>query len=308
MKTQVSPGTKTESHLDMHTLHASTENLKAHVHYLTSLKPARNAASPQSLKKAADYAMKYLQDLGLKPELQPFRASGETYYNISVLYGNSNEPRVVIGAHYDVAGNQPGADDNASGVAGVLELARLLMRVHQKIPHPIELVLYSLEEPPHFGGTTMGSYIHAHELKKSKVPVLFMASLEMIGYFKDEKNSQTYPLPFMEKIYPNQGNFIAAAGRLEEKKLLAKLKQQFKLASKLPIETLSAPRGILGVDLSDHINYWEHGMKAIIVTDTAFMRNPHYHRESDQASTLDYTRMAEVINGLLAFISQEKHE
>jgi Zn-dependent M28 family amino/carboxypeptidase len=203
---------------------------------------------------------------------------------------------VVIGAHYDVFGDLPGADDNASGVAGLLELARLLEGMN--LPTAVELVAYSSEEPPFFGGPQMGSAVHVAALKSAAVSVRAMISLEMIGCFTERQPHQGI---ILTTIYPRHGRFIALAGRWDDRDLVADAKKCFRGAS--PIETVSysGPTG-LGADLSDQRNYWAAGIPAFMVTDTAFMRNPNYHTATDTADTLDYERMADVVDGVLSTV------
>jgi Zn-dependent M28 family amino/carboxypeptidase len=228
--------------------------------------------------------------------------------------GTSHAPLLVIGAHYDShgdasAGGQlprgysadthtPGADDNASGVAGLIELARLLGRTPQK--RPIELVAYALEEPPHFRTEHMGSVWHAQSLTDTHRDVELMISLEMIGTFNDASDSQSYPLPGMQHLYSDRGDFIAVVGMMGDFTMSRRVKALMLGASDLPVYSINAPRLIPGIDFSDHRSYWGQGMPAVMVTDTAFMRNKHYHQASDTYEKLDYTRMAKVVQGVYA--------
>jgi Zn-dependent M28 family amino/carboxypeptidase len=206
----------------------------------------------------------------------------------------------VVGAHYDTAGMQPGADDNASGVAGLIELASLLREA--SLPLCVELVAFTLEEEPHLLSAPMGSAVHAASLRQQNIPVQVMFSLEMIGYFTDAPHSQRFPLPFLAAVYPSQGNFIAIVGNLSQGLVIRQIKQMMRSASSLPVHSLNAPRFVPGVDFSDHRNYWQAGYHAVMVTDTAFYRNPHYHTKQDTADTLDYGRMAMVVQGVYAAV------
>ena len=199
---------------------------------------------------------------------------------------------------YDPQTHTPGADDNASGVAGLLELARLL--AISPPPVAVELVAYTLEEPPHFRTDAMGSVWHARSLRRSGTKLRVMISLEMIGYFSDEPGSQRYPLPGLDLIYPRRGNFIAIIGRIDDAAMTRRLKAAMLGAADLPVHSMNAFALIPGVDFSDHRSYWAEGYPALMVTDTAFYRNPHYHRGTDTADRLDYVRMTKVVQGVYA--------
>jgi Zn-dependent M28 family amino/carboxypeptidase len=150
----------------------------------------------------------------------------------------------------------------------------------------------------------MGSYVYAQSLKKNKEEIEGMICLEMIGYFTSEPKSQYYPLPFFSFFYPDRGNFIALVSNLSSKSLLEKVKGAFKKGTDLPVESLATLSVVLGVSLSDHRSFWEHGYKALMVTDTAFLRNVNYHTMLDRPETLDYESMAEVVIGLMAALEE----
>ncbi|MCB9640497.1 MAG: M28 family peptidase [Myxococcales bacterium] len=278
----------------------SADTLKKHVQALTQTKLPRNASNTMILDQVASYIREQWKQMGLKPEDQPFRVDGATYRNIKVRLGPKKGDLVVVGAHYDVCGEQDGADDNASGVAGLLELSRLLVKHKPALRYPVELVAYTLEEPPHFRSKDMGSAVHAHSLAQAGVKVRAMLALEMIGYFSDKVGSQRFPTSFLRMLYPNKGNFIAVVSRLHKpdrlltKEVLALMKQ----SSALPAYRLNAPSSLPGVDFSDHLNYWRFQYPALMITDTAFFRNPHYHKPTDTIGTLDFARMAQVVQGV----------
>ncbi len=292
------------------------KNLKSHVQYLTNLRPSRTSTSVAALDKSAEYIFNFFLGLGLKPEYQIYDVNSgneiKKYRNVKVLFGDTKKPRVVIGAHYDVCRREiadpaalvPGADDNASGVAGLMELARLLKEEKSIIEdYSVEFVAYSLEEPPYFRTPQMGSFVHASSLNQKKISVKLMISLEMIGYFSNERGSQNYPLDFpMKKIYGDQANFIAVIGEPKDFFILKKVQSLFQAATALPVFKLSAPTKIQGIDWSDHSNYWKFGYPAIMLTDTSFLRNKNYHQVSDTADTLDYEKMAEVVRGMQSVI------
>ena len=208
---------------------------------------------------------------------------------------------IVVSAHYDHLGvikNEVfnGADDNASGVVGLLELARLLKG--QKLNKRIDLVAFTLEEPPYFRTEHMGSYVHAKSLKNNKVDVLGMISVEMIGYFSDKENSQNYPVAAMSKMYGNKGDYITLVSTNEKGKFVEEFSQHFKQSKAVKTEEFNAPRSLPGIDFSDHLNYWNFGYSAMMITDTSFYRNKNYHKKTDTMETLDIRRMAKVIDGI----------
>jgi hypothetical protein len=277
---------------------ADAAELRRHVVQLSEILPPRNS-NPRNLNVSADYVFRHFALYG-QPEYQEFIARKKTYRNVSLRLGHGDGPLLIVGAHYDTKGGRPGADDNASGVAGLLELARLLSAT--KLDTPVELVAYTLEESSINGISHFGSYQHAKRLRTIGRDVSCMISLEMIGYFTDDKGSQHFPIPGMATLYPDTGNFISVVGRLEEIEVVREFKGLFRSASDLPVYSLNSPPLIPGMKLSDHSSYWDFGYKAIMVTDTAYLRNPNYHKDTDTAKTLDYEKMAKVVSGVYAFI------
>lgn len=272
--------------------------LEAHVRALAVDFIPRDDEHPENLDQAAAYIRREMEQAGGRAEDQPFEARGKTYRNVIAKFGPDARERIVVGAHYDAAGPYPGADDNASGVAGLIELAFLLGK-GGPLPVQVELVAYTLEEPPYFASLAMGSATHAASLKKQGVKVRAMIALEMIGYFTDEPDSQELPAPFLKLFYPSTGNFIAVVGKLSQGRLVRKIKNAMKrAAAPLPVESINAPESLPGVDFSDHRNYWAVGYPAVMITDTAFFRNPNYHMPSDKPETLDYRNMARVVEGV----------
>jgi len=227
---------------------------------------------------------------------QFWTADGRTYRNVIAHYGPESDELVVVGAHYDTCGPLPGADDDASGVAGLIELGRLLAA--QPPPLAVELVAYSLEEPPYFGTPEMGSVHHADLVARSGKRVRAMLSLEMIGYFSDEPGSQSYPSGLVGAVYPDRGSYVAVVGNLGQISLVQKVRRAMEAAAVIPVESINAPESLSGVDLSDHRSYWARGFPAVMITDTAFLRNPNYHQASDTPETLDYARMAAVVTAV----------
>jgi Zn-dependent M28 family amino/carboxypeptidase len=276
--------------------------LERHVRMLAVTLAPRSHEHAGNLAAAGDYVHQELKSLGLSTDVQAYEVDGRTYRNIIARLGPATGPLIVIGAHYDGCGDTPGADDNASGVAGLLELARALAAHPPK--QPVELVAYTLEEPPFFRSENMGSYRHAQSLASRGRDVKLMLSLEMIGYFRDTPGSQRYPIAALKLLYPGEGNFIALVGAYRGFGDMRRVKGLFKGASSLPATSINAPTLVPGVDFSDHASYWRFRMPAIMVTDTAFLRNANYHGAGDTAETLDYTRMAQVVQGVFA-VAQE---
>ncbi|KXH83706.1 hypothetical protein AU378_14395 [Chryseobacterium kwangjuense] len=227
---------------------------------------------------------------------QEYPVDDKIYKNVITSFGMENKKRIIIGAHYDVCGDQQGADDNATGVTALLELARMLKG--QKLNYRIDLVAYTLEEPPYFRTENMGSYIHAKYLKDHHIKVYGMASVEMIGYFREEKDSQSYPLGVLSWVYGNKGDFITLVKKFGAGDFVNNFTTHFKEANQIKTETFTAPKFVKGTDFSDHLNYWKFGYSALMITDTSFFRNKNYHETTDTLETLDLPRMTRVIDGI----------
>jgi len=279
---------------------ADAARLERHVRFLAEGIPHRDADHPEQLAEAADYIGGQLRATGARVEEQEFEAQGATYRNVLARFGPEAGPRIVVGAHYDAMGlfgENPGADDNASGVAGLLELARLLAA--NPPVAAVELVAYANEEPPFYASRAMGSHVHATSLTVAEVEVWGMFCLEMIGYFTAE---QPWPNALYASLYPDRGDFIAVVGRWPDRGLARHVKKAFRGASTVPAYGFSSPIELPGMDASDHRSYWLQGYPAVMITDTSFIRNPHYHTAGDRPETLDYGRMAQVVNGTLGAV------
>lgn len=285
----------------------SADLLRQHVQKLVEVPEPRNYQNLHILNQVADYISTQLNSYCDEVIEQVFVADGAKFKNIRCLFKGESSRVIVMGAHYDVAGDQDGADDNASGVSGMIELARLISENNPKLKHNLELVAYTLEEPPFFRTENMGSAHHARLLEESNIDVEFMLSIEMIGYYADEWFSQNYPSPLLYLFYPLRGNFVAIVGGVKEFLPIRKLKSLFAAGSDLPIYSLNAPSIIPGIDFSDHLNYWNLGMDAYMITDTSFYRNKNYHKTTDSLSTLDFDRMGEVVSGLYHLIKEYGH-
>jgi hypothetical protein len=274
--------------------------LRAHVHKLSVELGPRDESHIENLDRVAAYIKNEFSQTTPHVSEQAYGVAGKSYRNVIARFGPETGERIVVGAHYDTAGPLPGADDNGSGVAGLIELARLLGR--QPPALQVELVAFSLEEPPYFRTTGMGSSVHALSLRNQNVQVRAMFSLEMIGCFSDEVNSQRFPVGVLGAFYPSTGNFISVVGRLSDWSLVRRTKAAMRSASPVPVYSINAPRFVPGVDFSDQLNYWEAGYPAVMITDTAFYRNPHYHTVHDTEEKLDYIRMAMVVEGVYAAV------
>ncbi len=272
--------------------------LRHHVEFLAHLDPHRAHDQPASLDLAAHYIATQLRYAGLTVRYDEYVCDGTVRRNVVARLPAGEGPVTVVGAHYDSHAGTPGADDNASGVAALIEVARALSSAPP--PHPVEFVAYTLEEPPYFGTEDMGSARHARALQQSGEEVRGMVSLEMLGYYSDRPDSQRYPVPGMEKLYPSTANFIAVVTLPEHKPWLDRWVLAMEPAMSLDVQSLAAPAEVTGMDLSDHRNYWARGIPALMITDTSFFRNPHYHEAGDQPETLDYGRMAQVVEGVRA--------
>ncbi|MFK7813298.1 MAG: M28 family peptidase [Maribacter sp.] len=273
---------------------ADIVRLEKHLTTITKSTSFRNHANLEELNRVANYIESEFQKTADSTKFQDFVVNGNTYRNVIASFGTNNKQRIIVGAHYDVAGNQEGADDNASGVVGLIELSRLLK--NETLNYQIDLVAYSLEEPPYFRTENMGSYIHAKSLITDKIDVKGMVSLEMIGYFKSKPNTQFYPDQRLSEVYGTTGDFISLVGRTNKKQFAEDFSTQFKNTNMLKSIVFDGPASTEGVDFSDHLNYWNFDISALMITDTAFLRNPNYHNKTDTMKTLDLEKMTLVIN------------
>lgn len=287
------------------TVSVNPKRLETHVRMLAESFVPRDKSHPENLDRCAAYIRREFESANARVSEQPFTVAGKTYRNVIAHFGPETKEMVVVGAHYDAAGPLPGADDNASGVAGLLELARLLDNA--QLPIRVELVAYTLEELPFFRSEHMGSAIHAKALKRDGAAVRVMFSLEMIGYFSDARDSQHFPISALSLFYPTKGNFISVVGKMGEGMLVRKIKKAMAGATSLPVYSMNAPRLIPGVDFSDHLSYWREGYPAVMITDTAFYRNTNYHTINDTAERLDYRRMGQVVEGVYAAVVDLTH-
>lgn len=288
----VAPASSTPPPVDVGRLEAHVKRLSIDFH-------PRRYDRLDNIALTTQYITDELKASGAMISTQDIDVGGRTYQNIIARYGPVTGPLLVIGAHYDSFGITPGADDNASAVAGLLELARLLGAT--PATRSIELVAYAFEEQPRARGRAdMGSAWHAGALRAAKREVSLMLSLEMIGYFTDAPKSQRFPAPGLSLLYPDKGNFIALVGKLSDFGVMRSVKSAMSGATRLPVHSINSPRRVPGIENSDHVNFWDAGYPALMVTDSAYLRNPNYHGPNDTWQTLDYTRMAQVVQAVYA--------
>jgi hypothetical protein len=276
------------------------QRLRAHVETLCTEFAPRTPTPRGRLDQAAEWVRARLAEAGATVSTETFDVDGREFVNVVARVGPEAGERIVVGAHYDAADAGIGADDNASGVAALIELARVLATAAP--PLRVDLVAFALEEPPYYRTDSMGSCVHARRLRESGAVVRAMVCLEMIGFFTDAPRSQRFPVPGLGLLYPTTGSFITVVGCLGQAGLVRRVKRAMAEATPLPVRSINAPRAVAGVDFSDHLNFWDAGFDAVMVTDTAFYRNHNYHLASDTPDTLDYERMARVVEGVHAAI------
>ena len=289
-----------ESDRDRH-LEELAGRLREHVDRLAGLIGPRHFGVPGALEAAIALITRELEaaDYGVERETYPV-GHHEAVNLIAELPGSDKaEQIVVLGAHYDTVHTTPGADDNASAVAVLLECARLLRAVSPR--RTVRFAAFACEEPPHFYTDTMGSQVHARGCRDRGERIKGMICLEMVGYFESRRGSQKLPegLPrWMRRFMPRTGNFIAAVGNLESWSLGLRFRRGFKRAVRFPLFSISLPEAVSAIRLSDNSSFWDQGYRALMITDTSFLRNPHYHEPTDLPDTLDYQKMARVTLGV----------
>jgi Zn-dependent M28 family amino/carboxypeptidase len=278
------------------------QRLQDHVRHLSETLGDRSIYRPQALQAAEEYVRQSFTDMGYISERQCFLYLGQEVANI-IAGRPAATGYYILGAHFDTVAGTPGADDNASGVAVLLETARLTKDLSP--PRPWVFIGFTTEEPPAFGTPHMGSRVYARQAKKQGHTINGMLCLEMVGYYRHEANSQPLPFPLQFMGYPTTGNFIALVSDRRSRSLLAALEQALQSGCHLPVSSLAIPFGghILPESrLSDHANFWDEGYPAVMLTDTAFLRNPHYHGPGDTMANLDFDAMVELTLGLYYFI------
>ena len=272
-------------------------NLTRHVQMLAGEIGERNVYRPAALDAAARYIESEWVAAGYAVNRQTYIAQGVECANLEIVLPGQRWPdeSIVVGAHYDTVEGSPGADDNASAVAALIEIARLL---HAHAPaRTLKLVAFVNEEPPFFFWGEMGSRVYARAARHRQENIRLMISLEMLGYYRDEPGSQAYP-PLFRYFHPDRGNFIAFVSNFRSRRVMRRAAQAFRAHSDFPLESTATFGWIPGVAWSDHLSFWRAGYRAFMCTDTAFFRNPYYHSAQDTPEKLDYPRLVALTEAL----------
>jgi Zn-dependent M28 family amino/carboxypeptidase len=282
--------------------------LEAHLRTLTETIGERSVRFPENLNKTADYIQSFYEDIGIAVHREQYDYSDYKVANVVAEVSTGPQPsrRYLLGAHYDSVSGTVGADDNASAIAVQLETARCLKALlgREALDLAVTFVSFALEEPPAYGTRYMGSRVYAKKTRKEQVEIDGMICLEMVGYACYEPGCQHYPFPLGFFGYPKEGNYIGIVGNFKSGSFTNALFKAFQKNPELPVIKLKIPFNgwiLPAVRLSDHASFWDQGFKAVMITDTAFFRNPHYHRPADTMEKLDYRFMAELVESLLLF-------
>jgi hypothetical protein len=280
------------------------ERLRTHVTAIAGRE--HNLDSYSELEQAANYIERTLSGYGYAVQRQEYEVETRKVRNLEITINGPSSAApplgdIVVGAHYDSVLGAPGANDNGSGTAALLELARTLKTFTPAPGRTLRLVLWVNEEPPYFQTEQMGSWVHAQALSQAGRRVDAALSLETMGYYSDQPGSQHYPAPF-NRLYPDTGNFIGFVGDLHARDLVRRALRSFRQHAQFPSEGVSAPGFIQGVDWSDHWSYAQFGAPALMVTDTAPFRYPYYHTEQDTPDKIDFERLARVVEGIEAVV------
>ena len=273
------------------------QRFEAHVTALCSHPAGRNFIEKEGLAAARDYIAARFEASGYQVRHLEYEISGDRFTNLEATRpGTTHADEIVlVGAHYDAVVGAPGANDNGSGVAAMLELAARLKDI--ETPRSIRFVAFVNEEPPHFQQNSMGSDVYARLAAKENQNIVAMYALETIGYFRDEPGTQHYPAP-LGLFYPSAGNFIAFVGNLSSRGLVTRSLRSFRTHASFPSEGIAAPEFFPGINWSDHWSFWKQGYPAVMVTDTAPYRYPHYHAPGDTPDKVDYDKMVPLVRGI----------
>ena len=275
---------------------ALRDELRASVQKLAGEIGERNVWHYPQLNAAADFIENSFSRAGLRTRRDSYDMHGQACHNIEAEIAGARPEILLIGAHYDSVFGSPGANDNGTGVAATLALARRF--VGRRPEHTLRFVAFVNEEPPYFLSDEMGSFIYAGRCKARGDKISGMISLETIGYFSDAPHSQTYPSPGLGLFYPKVGNFIGFVSNVQSRALLRRVVTLFRKHAKIPSEGAALPAFIPGVSWSDQWSFWRYGYPGIMVTDTAPFRYPYYHSSSDTPDKLDYDRFTLVVSGM----------
>jgi hypothetical protein len=284
-------------------LRALEHELRSYVHMLAGEIGERNVFHYTQLVKAGEYIGKTLSEAGYEVARQEYEVSGQVCENLEVEIRGTERPDeiVLIGAHYDSVKGSPGANDNATGVAATLALARAFAQ--NPAPRTLRFVAFTNEEPPFFQGRHMGSRVYAKRSRQRAENIILMLSLETIGYYSDKPGSQSYVFP-LHFFYPSTGNFIAFVSNVENGALVRQLIGRFRQHASFPSEGGALWGWLPGVGWSDHWAFWKEGFPAVMVTDTALFRDPAYHTAHDAPQNIHYEHFARVVSGLQRVIAE----
>jgi len=285
---------------------ALVANLRRHVDRLAGLIGPRHLGRPLNLAAAATLIERELSQSGYPVERLPYLVGTQEVVNLVAESPGARRKGeiVVLGAHYDTVPATPGADDNASAVAVLIEVARLMRPWSTE--RTVRFVAFPCEEAPHFHLGEMGSEIYAKLCRSRGERIVGMLCLEMVGYYSSEPRSQRIPPAIPKALrwaFPRRGDFLAAVGNLRSWRLLWKFRRGFKRAVRFPLFSIGLPEALQEIRRSDNSSFWDQGYPALMLTDTSFLRNPHYHLASDTPETLDYERMAQVALGVLGGVA-----
>lgn len=276
---------------------ADVQNVQLYLQQIIGTGSFRNHQNIAELNRVSAWIKEQMRLFGIPCQFQNYIVNRQNYRNVVCSLNVGGAEKVIVGAHYDVFGQVQGADDNASGVAGVIEAARILSQEKSHLNHNVEFAFYTLEEPPYTNTEYMGSYVHAKSVQAQRDKIQGVYILEMIGYY-DTALVQEYPVG-LKWIYPSHGNFIAAVSDIDSRGL----GENFCAAmQQLECQRLVAPSFTPGLNFSSHSNYWNYDIPAIMLTDTAFYRNKNYHTAADTLKTLNLEKMTQVIDGLVQTI------
>ncbi|MGR8935015.1 MAG: M28 family peptidase [Gammaproteobacteria bacterium] len=280
----------------------SAASLRKHVYRLAGDIGEHNVFHPGALKAAEDYITDEWRQQGYAVAAQTYTAHGMACANLEITRPGTDPHSgiILIGAHYDSVLGSPGANDNGSGVAALLELARLFKTLPTRCT--LRFVAFVNEEPPFFYWSGMGSMVYAKQAKRRGDDIRCMLSLETIGYYRDTPGSQDYP-PLLKHFYPDRGNFIAFVSNWRSRRVMLEHVKAFRAGSDFPVEHIAAPAFVPGVAWSDHLSFWRGGYPAFMITDTALFRYPYYHSAEDTPDKLHYPAFARVANGLAAMLA-----
>ena len=290
----------------------TAERLESHLRALTRTIGERSVRYPENLRKTAGYIQSFYEDSGIAVHTEPYDYADYKVANVVARISSRPDPsrRYLLGAHYDSVSGTVGADDNASAIAVQLETARGLkvLADRRDLDLTVTFVSFALEEPPVYGTRYMGSRVYANKARREQEKIDGMICLEMVGYACHQPGCQQYPFPLGFFGYPKEGNYIGIVGNFKSGEFTNFLFTAFQNNPELPVVKLNVPfngRILPAVRLSDHASFWDEGFKAVMITDTAFFRNPHYHRRSDTMEKLDYRFMAELVESLLVFFGAQ---